>query len=479
MKILFAASEAMPFVKTGGLADVAYALPHELAKQKDVEVSVFLPYYKSIKENAALNIEFVTSFGVPLAWRMAHCGIFKTTLDQGRLTYYFIDNEYYFNRDGLYGHLDDGERYAYFSKAILESLQHLGYTPDVIHCNDWQTGFLPLLLKASYSHLEAYRKIRTVFTIHNIEYQGKAGYAFLGDVLGVSDDWHNVATQGDCLNAMKAAIVLCDKLTTVSRTYSHEIRHAYYAHGLEKILLDNAYKIEGIVNGIDTEQYNPQKDKYLFQKFHAGDLAKKTKNKTWLQNKLGLRVDPNVPMVAMISRLVAHKGLELIEHVASQLLALDMQLVVLGTGDKQYEDLFHTMAYTHPDKVSANITFNAELAHQIYAGADLFLMPSKSEPCGLSQLISMRYGTIPIVRETGGLFDTVPAINTETGEGRGFTFKVFNAHDMLNAVERGICYYHDKDKLRQTVTSIMNYDSSWKEPVQQYIRIYHEVKSYA
>lgn len=478
MKILFAASEAMPYVKTGGLADVAYALPHELSKQKDMEVCVFLPYYKSIKENTALNIEFVTSFAVPLSWRMSHCGIFKSTVDHGRLTYYFIDNEYYFNRDGLYGHLDDGERYAYFSKAILESLQYLGFYPDVIHCNDWQTGFLPLLLKANYSQMEPYQHIRTIFTIHNIEYQGKAGYDFLEDVLGLSEEWHDVATQGDCLNAMKTAIVLCDKLTTVSKTYSYEIRHAYYAHGLEKILQDNAYKIEGIVNGIDTELYNPRKDKCLYKNYHSGELAKKTDNKTWLQQKLGLTVNPNVPMVAIISRLVAHKGMELIEHVASQLMNLDMQLVVLGTGDKQYEDLFHTMAYTHPDKVSANITFNAELANQIYAGADLFLMPSKSEPCGLSQLISMRYGTIPIVRETGGLFDTVPAINPETGEGSGFTFKLFNAHDMLNAVERGISYFYDKKKLRQTVTSIMDYDCSWREPVQQYIRIYNEVKSY-
>ena len=478
MKILFAASEAMPFVKTGGLADVAYALPHELSKHEDIEVCVFLPYYKRIKENTSLNIEFVTSFVVPLSWRMSHCGIFKTTVDNGRLTYYFTDNEYYFKRDGLYGHLDDGERYAFFCKAILESLQYIGFYPDVIHCNDWQTGYIPLLLKASYSHMELYQHMRTIFTIHNIEYQGKAGCDFLKDVLGLSDERHDVAYQNDCLNAMKTAIVLCDKLTTVSRTYSYEIRHAYYAHGLENILQEHAYKIEGIVNGIDTELYNPRNDKYVIQHYDVGELAKKTDNKTWLQNRLGLTVNPHVPIVAIISRLVAHKGMELIEHVSSQLTALDIQLVILGTGDKQYEDLFHTMAYTYPDKVSANITFNAELANQIYAGADLFLMPSKSEPCGLSQLIAMRYGTIPIVRETGGLYDTVPAINTETGEGRGFTFKLFNAHDMLNAVERAISYYEDKEKLRQTVTSIMDYDCSWREPVQQYIKLYNEVKSF-
>ena len=475
MKVLFAASEALPYAKTGGLGEVAHALPLELAKQKDMEVCVMIPYYKSIKDNKDLEIEFVTSFGVPLSWRTLHCGIFKAYHKKQKLTYYFIDNEAYFYRDGLYGYLDDSERFAYFSKAVLESLQYIDFYPDVIHCNDWQTALIPLYLKATYSHIPQYQPIRTVFSIHNIEYQGKIGHRFFEDVIGVSEEWHSVVTYDDCINVMKSAIVLADKITTVSETYSYEIRNAYYAHGLEKILQDNAYKISGIVNGIDTDYYNPNRDPFIHNNYRAGYVKQKLENKLWLQERLGLPVNPDIPVVAMVSRLVAHKGLELIEGVAGELMNLDMQLVVLGTGDQHYEDMFRGMAYHHPHKMSANITFDPQLANQIYAGADMLLMPSKSEPCGLAQLIAMRYGTIPIVRETGGLFETVPALNTETLEGRGFTFKVFNAHDMLNAVERSLEFYKDKPKLRKVVTSIMKYDCSWKQPVMKYLDLYNEI----
>lgn len=483
MKILFAASEAAPFAKSGGLADVAGALPSALSKIKDNEVCVILPYYKSIKFNPEINAQYVGNLYVPLAWRSVYAGVFKAVVkNTGRgknkradLVYYFIDNEYYFNRDGLYGYADDGERFAFFSKAVLECLQLIGFVPNVIHLNDWQTGFLPLFLKAHYSQLDMYKNIRTVFTIHNIEYQGKADPNFLSEVLGVDENWRNVCTFDGLINAMKTAIVLSDKITTVSQTYSHEIKYAYFANGLEDILRENEYKLCGVVNGIDTELYNAEKDPKIKFNYKPTDLEGKAKDKEYLQKKLGLAVNPDIPIVAMVSRLVKHKGLELVDYISQEFTNVNMQFVVLGTGDKKYEDMFHFLAYCHPEKVSANITFSTDLASEIYAGADFLLMPSKSEPCGLSQLIAMRYGTIPIVRETGGLVDTVPPINTETLDGRGFTFKVFNAHDMLGAIERAVAFYGDKTKLGAFRTRIMKYDSSWKIPADTYMGIYNEL----
>lgn len=485
MKILFASSEAAPFIKSGGLGDVMGALPPQLSKSADTEVAVILPYYAKIKYNPDFDIEFVTSFYMPLAWRSTYVGIFKSVITKrgvGRnkgtkVTYYFIDNEEYFNRDAIYGHSDDGERFAYFSKAVLEALMHIDFEPDIIHCNDWQTGFLPLFLKAHYNKLEQYQKIRTVYTIHNIEYQGKAEPSFLSEVLGVDEGWRNVCTQDDMINAMKTAIVLCDKLTTVSETYANEIQYAYFAHGLEAIISENKYKTCGIINGIDTSLFNPSTDSKLDYNFRPSALAGKAKCKAQLQEALGLPVRNDVPLVAMITRLVKHKGLELVEWVADNLATMGIQLVVLGTGDERYEELFNFLAYVHPDSVSAKIMFDPVLANRIYAASDFFLMPSKSEPCGLSQLIAMRYGSVPIVRETGGLVDTVQPLNTETLEGRGFTFKVFNAHDMLNAVERAAEFYKQTDKLNKHRAKIMKLDTSWKEPAEKYMALYNEIKA--
>lgn len=483
MKILFASSEAAPFAKSGGLADVAGALPSALTKIKDNEVCVILPYYKSIKFNQNIKTEYVGNMFVPLAWRNVYAGVFKAVIkNTGRgknkrndLVYYFIDNEYYFNRDNLYGYADDGERFAFFSKAVLECLQLINFIPNVIHANDWQTGFIPLFLKAHYSNLDMYKNIRTVYTIHNIEYQGKADQSFLTEVLGVDEYYRNVCSFDGLINAMKTAIVLSDKITTVSETYAHEIKYAYFASGLESILNENSYKLTGVVNGIDNDLYSAEKDTKIAFNFKAGDMEGKAKNKEHLQKRLGLPVNPDVPLIAMVSRLVKHKGLELVDFVAPEFQYLNMQFVVLGTGDKKYEDLFNFLAYCHPDKVSANIMFDSTLASEIYAGADYLLMPSKSEPCGLSQLIAMRYGTIPIVRETGGLVDTVPSLNPETLDGRGFTFKVFNAHDMLDAMKRSIEFYYDKDKLNAFRTKLMKYDSSWKIPAEKYMNIYREL----
>ncbi len=483
MKILFASSEAAPFVKSGGLGDVLGALPPQLSKNDGVEVAVVLPYYGRIKYNPEFNIEYVTSFYMPLAWRSEYVGIFKSVIETrgvgknkgSRVTYYFIDNERYFNRGNLYGYNDDGERFAYFSKAVLEMLIHVDYDPDIIHANDWQTGFLPLFLKAHYGGIDKFKKIKSVYTIHNIEYQGKAEPSFLSEVLGVDVGWRNVCTQDNMINAMKTAIVLCDKLTTVSETYSHELQYAYFAHGLEHIISENAYKTCGIVNGIDTKLYDPSKDKKLEFNYKPSDLSGKAQCKAKLQSDLGLPVNSDVPMVAMITRLVKHKGLELVEWVADRLATMGIQFVVLGTGDAHYEDMFKFLAYTHPQSVSANICFDSTFANRLYAASDFFLMPSKSEPCGLSQMIAMRYGSIPIVRETGGLVDTVTPLNTETLDGIGFTFKVFNAHDMLHAVERAKDFFYDREKMDKHRRSIMKIDTSWKKPAEKYFALYKEI----
>lgn len=474
MKLLFVASEGAPYAKSGGLGDVIQGLPAELSKRKDVEVTVMLPLYRSIKFVSEFQIEYVTSFATMLSWRQVYTGVFRAVSRSRKLTYYFIDNEYYFNRDGMYGDYDDGERYAFFSKAVLEALQYLNYYPDVIHCHDWQTALVPVFLKAYYQFGE-YHNIKTVFTIHNIEYQGKMPDSFGDEILGLSGQWHDVLHFDDCLNLMKGAIVTADKLTTVSRTYSYEILHAYFSHGLDGILKENQYKLCGIVNGIDTDVFHPKKDPALFVNYGPGDLQGKAANKRHLQERLGLEVRDDVPVVALISRLVAHKGLELVEFMMNQMMSLDLQFVVVGTGEARYEDCFRFMEYHYPGRVSANILFDSKLASQVYAGADLFLMPSKSEPCGLSQLIAMRYGTVPIVRETGGLVDTVPPLNTETLEGRGFTFKLFNAHDMLGAVERATEFYRNREQWNRHVKNIMKYNSSWKHPADEYLGLYREL----
>lgn len=474
MKLLFAASEGAPFIKSGGLGDVIEALPATLSKNPDYEVAVVLPYYKKLKDDPEFCPKFLTSFHVMLAWREAYVGVFTLTLR--RVTYYFIDNEYYFNRDGgYYGHYDDGERFSFFSKAILESFRHLDYYPDIIHLNDWQTATVPVFYKAFYRFLPGYEHIRTVFTIHNIEYQGKMPAEFQKDTMGLSEEWTGALTYGDCINFMKSAIVLSDRITTVSRTYAGEIRYAYFSHGLDPILRENEYKLSGIVNGINTSLYNPRTDRSLPKNYSITDPSGKAICKEELQKELGLSVCPDVPIVAMVTRLVAHKGLDLVERVLPDIMDSGVQFVILGTGDPQYEETFRFAEYTYRTRLVAAIKFDSALANRIYAGSDIFLMPSKSEPCGLSQLIAMRYGTIPVVRETGGLFDTVPALNPETMEGRGFTFKLFNAHDMLDAVRRACDFWRDTKKRELHIKNLMRFDSSWKEPVKEYEAVYESL----
>ncbi|MBE7062439.1 MAG: glycogen synthase [Ruminococcaceae bacterium] len=480
MKLLFACSEASPFAKTGGLGDVMGALPHALSKIRGNEVCVILPFYHSIKYNPAFPAEYVCHFSMPLAWRNQYVGIFKAVVPgtgknhRRALTYYFVDNEYYFGRDG-YGYEDDGERFAFFSKAVLESLQYIDFMPDVIHCNDWQTAFLPLFLKAFFLQNRQYSHLKTVLTIHNVEYQGKADPSFLPEVLGVDAYWRGAATHDGLVNALKCGIVLSDRLTTVSETYAYELHHDYFAHGLAGIIKENAYKMTGIVNGIDTAYYDPATDPCLPLPFHAEDLQGKKENKRILQEQTGLWVTDEMPLVIMISRLVPHKGLDLVEAVGDALAQCGIQLAVLGTGYRKYEDVFRTLAYRYPGRVSAHICFDETLSRLLYGAADFLLMPSKSEPCGLSQLIAMRYGTIPIVRETGGLVDTVPPINPETGEGRGITFKLFNAHDMLSAVERAAEIYRNRPLFEAIQKSNMRLGTDWKKSAEKYMEVYNSL----
>ncbi len=476
MKILFAASEAAPYIKTGGLGDVAAALPKALCQTPGTEVSIFLPYYKPLKDNPELSVELVAEFTVPLSWRNVYAGVFRATNQAGGPQYFFIDNEYYFYRDGpIYGHYDDGERFAFFSKAILESLQYLDWYPNVIHCNDWQTALIPVFLRACYQGLEAYWPIRTVYTIHNIEYQGWASDDFVDEVLGLPQDWKGTMQFKGATNLMKAAILTADQVTTVSRTYSYEIQNPYYAHGLAHVLQAHSYKLSGVVNGIDTQIFNPATDPLIYANYTANTLEKKLENKRFLQQRLGLAIRDEVPIVIMITRLVSHKGVDLVQAVMDDLMWDDLQLVVIGTGEYEYENMFRYYAGQFPHKMSANIVFDNTLAHQAYAGGDLVLMPSKQEPCGLTQLIAMRYGTVPVVRETGGLFDTVSPFNPETMEGRGFTFKSYNAHDMLDAVRRGEELFHHPDLWSALQHNAMAYDCSWARSVEEYWQIYHAV----
>ncbi len=473
MKILFAAAEAAPFIKIGGLGDVMYALPKAVAEQGE-SAAVVLPLYKSVKERFSDELTFVTSFYISLSWRCLYCGVF--TCRRGDVTYYFIDNEYYFLRDSVYGNYDDGERYAFFAKAVLEMLPHIGFFPDVIHANDWQAALIPLFLKAFYQNMDGYRTLSTMFTIHNIEYQGQVPYSFAEDVLGVPESIMHTLAFGGCLNFMFSAICLADKVTTVSKTYAEELKMPYFGKEMNEVLSGISYKFCGITNGIDTELFNPKTDTNLFHRYSIGAMGGKKIGKRRLQEALGLAREDEVPILAMVSRLVAHKGLDLVEYVRHELLERRLQLVVVGTGEERFENLFRELAYQYPGRVSATLRFDTHLASRIYAAADLFLMPSKSEPCGLSQMIAMRYGAIPIVRETGGLKDTVFPINPETGTGRGFTFQSYNAHDMLAAVDRALWFFYEKKpELKKIIRENMQADFSWEKPAKEYLAIYQSM----
>ena len=470
MKVLFASSEAYPFACSGGLADVAGALPKALRK-RFVGCRIILPLYSTIPEELKQKMTFVCSVTVPVAWRRQYCGVFEAHMDG--VIYYFIDNQYYFKRDGLYGYYDDAERYTFFSRAVLEVLPHIDFTPDIIHCNDWQTALIPVYLDAFYKQNDFYKDIKTVYTIHNIQYQGKFGYELLEDVLGLPAERRGIVEYDNCINFMKAAIQCADKVTTVSPTYAKEILSPYYSHGLDNILKEFTYKTTGIVNGIDVEVYNPETDKLIYKNFTADDVSAKAFNKSSLQEELGLPKKADTPVIGMVTRLVKHKGIDLVKCVFEELLQKDVQFAILGSGEWEFETFFHEMSKKYPEKVGLKLGFNPQLAHRIYAGADIFLMPSQSEPCGLAQMVALRYGTIPIVRETGGLNDTIK--DSHDGLGNGFTFKNYNAHDMQYTISRALNGYKDKEGWSILRERAMKCDNSWKTSANAYIGLYKEI----
>lgn len=470
MKVLFASSEALPFAMSGGLADVAGALPKALRK-RFIGCRVVMPLYGSISEELRSKMTFVCNITVPVSWRRQYCGVFEAHMDG--VIYYLIDNQYYFNREGMYGHYDDAERFAFFSRAVLEIIPYIGFTPDIIHCNDWQTALIPVYLDAFYKYDDLYKNMKTVFTIHNIQYQGKYGYELTGDVLGLPPECESLIDYDNCINFMKGAIQCSNKITTVSPTYSKEILDPYYSHGLDGILKEFTYKLTGIVNGIDVDVYNPETDKLIYKNFSVDDMSGKAHNKQKLQEELGLPVRDNAPVIGIVTRLVKHKGLDLVKCVFEELVKADVQFAILGSGEWEFETFFNEMAEKYPDKVGLKIGFNPQLAHRIYAGADIFLMPSQSEPCGLAQMVALRYGTIPIVRETGGLNDTIS--DSGDGLGNGFTFKSYNAHDMQNTVWRALAGYSDKQGWAKLRDRAMRCDNSWGTSANAYIRLYKEI----
>lgn len=472
-KVLFVAAEALPYVKTGGLGDVAAALPKALIKE-DYDVRVVLPLYFNIPDKFRTTMQYLGCCYVSLAWRYQYCGVFTQKYDG--VTYYFIDNEYYFKRNGIYGHYDDAERFAFFSKAVLEALPIMDFTPDIIHCHDWHTGLTPVYLDVYYRNSPYCKSARTVFTIHNIQFQGKYGADICDDILGLPADKKSLVLYQNCVNYMKGAIECSNKVTTVSPTYAEEILNSYFSFGLQDILGARKYKLSGIINGIDVETNDPAIDKALFKNYTKDTVADKAANKKGLQQMLNLDQNPDVPVIGMVTRLTEQKGMELIANVFEAILSKGVQMVVLGSGDWKYESLLKDMQKRFPDKLRAVLGFSGDLASKIYAGADIFLMPSKFEPCGLSQMISMRYGTIPVVRETGGLKDTVVPYNGATGEGTGFTFYSYNAHDMLYAIERAVGLYYDyKDDWKKLVQNAMSQDFSWNNICKQYIALYENL----
>lgn len=473
MKILYVTSEALPFASTGGLADVMGSLPAALKKQ-GVDARVVMPFYSSIKAKFK-SIDYLCDFRVKLSWRKQYCGIFSTVYNG--VTFYFIDNEYYFDRPTLYGNYDDAERYAFFSKAVLDMLPRIDFFPNIIHTNDWQSALVGVYLKQIYLKEDFnYRTIRIIHSIHNIEYQGVFGHNILGDVFDLGPEYASIVDYNNAINLTKGAIVCCDRLTTVSPTYANEISTPKYSAGLHHIINQYSFKTCGIINGIDTDYYNSMKDDELYAKFRAP--SGKLKNKLQLQKELGLPEDANVPIVAMITRLTSHKGLDLVTAVIDEFLTENVQFVILGTGDPGFEGFFRRLEENNPCKVRAIIKYDKSLSKKIYGGSDIFLMPSKSEPCGLAQMIASRYGTVPVVRETGGLYDTIKYYDDETGEGNGFTFKEYNAHDMLYTLRKAVALYTDcKDKWKALSQKCMKIDFSWNASAQEYIKLYNEVLS--
>lgn len=470
MKVLFASSEALPFAASGGLADVAGSLPVAL-RARLIGCRVVLPLYESVPETLRAEMTFLGSVSVPVSWRRQYCGVFEAK--RNGVIYYLLDNQYYFKREGLYGHYDDAERFAFFARAVLEILPLIGFTPDIIHANDWQSALIPVYHSLYYADKPGYEKIKTLYTIHNVQYQGQYGMEILEDVFGIPCEKASLVEHSGCINLMKAGIETAHRVSTVSPTYAQELLDPWFAHGMDSILKERAWKLSGILNGIDTVGYDPATDPDIISHYSIDDPSGKAENKRYLQERLHLPQRADVPLIGMVTRLVAHKGLDLVKHILEELLQKDVQMVVLGSGEWAYENFFREMQARYPEKFSYCSGFVPELARKIYAGSDLFLMPSKSEPCGLAQMVALRYGTLPIVRETGGLKDSIQ--DCGDGKGNGFTFQTYNANDMLDAIYRALAAYADQSLWQQLVIRALTCDFGWGRSANEYIRLYRSM----
>ncbi|MBM7624974.1 glycogen synthase GlgA [Sporohalobacter salinus] len=472
LKVLFVSPEVNPFVKTGGLADVAGSLPQAL-KELGVDIRVVLPEYSQVPDKYCSELEHILHYRTEVGWRDEYVGI--NTLNNKGVPTYFIDNKNYFYRDTIYGHDDEHIQFAYFCRAVLEMLPKIDFKPDIIHCNDWQSGPLSMMLKENYKKYDFYQDIKTVYTIHNLRYQGKFGKEILEDILALdSVHWESgVVKHDNAVNYMKMGINMSDTINTVSRTYAEEIKTSYFGEGLDYVVRMNADDVYGINNGIDYKKYDPYTDNKIYANYNIDDLEKKVENKRKLQQDMELPVT-DVPVISLVSRLVEQKGLDLIGHVIDELMKEEIQFIILGTGESRYEEMFKKIAARYPDKMVAKIKYDSILAQKIYAGSDFFLMPSKYEPCGISQLISLRYGTIPIVRETGGLDDTIQAYDEETGEGNGFSFTDYNAYDMLYTIRRAIKFYNRVSDWQRLIKNAMKSDFSWHNSAKKYLELYQK-----
>ena len=478
MRIAICASEGAPYCKSGGLGDVMEALPAALSRIEGNEVALFLPYYHKIKSNTAYVTEKIAEFRVSLGWRQQYCAVMKLTNRADKVQVYFLDSEYYFGaRTGaIYGDMDDGERFAFFSRACLDAMLAIEFIPEIIQCNDWQCGLIPVYLKAVYH--DRLDKTRCMYTIHNIEYQGWANSSFFDDMLALPWEYRPTLDMNNSVNVMKGAIETADLVTTVSETYARELMYPYYAHGLDGILARNAWKLSGITNGIDTGIFDPETDRNLPAHYSAAQIQPgKAACKKAIQKELGLPQEPDVPLMIMITRLVGHKGLDLLCYVARRLMwEENAQLILIGTGEPQYETFFRDLQAQFPDQVSAQITFNVGLAARVYAAGDIYLMPSKSEPCGLSQMNAMRYGTVPVVHATGGLKDTVPPCDENAKEGLGFTFQSYNADDFYAAIKRCLNLYNGNRQAFQALqVRDMSQDFSWDVPARKYMEAFRRM----
>ncbi len=475
MKVLFVAAEGVPFVKTGGLADVVGSLPHELQKS-GVDIRVVLPYYKTIPQHFKDQMQDVLNFDVYMGWRTVYCGI-KSLNYQG-IQYYFIDNLEFFNRDELYGYWDDGERFAFFSMAAIEMMERIDFIPNIIHVHDWHTAMIPMLLVNKYHWIEKYQNIRKVLTIHNIKFQGIYSPVVLESLFGL--DYSSFNDHGvkhhNTINFLKAGINYSDIISTVSPSYAQEIQTPQFGEGLDTVLKYNDWKIVGILNGIDTHLYNPKTDPIIFENYGVNGYDKKMAGKEAFQKAMGLKVDKDIPLIASVSRLTDQKGFHLVDQVLDRLLQEEVQYVVLGTGEKQYENSFKYFELKYPDRMRALIEFDTKKAQQLYASSDMFLMPSAFEPCGLSQMIALRYGSVPIVHETGGLRDSVEAFNKYENTGTGFSFNIFDADILLKIMREAITTFkEDRVSFKRLSRRGMVSDFSWKKSVDKYIKIYQNL----